>query len=1163
LPTRAGIAAVLAILMLSLLLVPSPAGAVEEGRRALWTACEEGHTAGKCEIPRGIAADPVTGHVFVVDQSNARVNEFTAWGVFVKAWGGGVADGTSHQLQTCTTTCFPGFEGEGPGEFAGPQGIAIDSAGDVYVSDRRNRRVQKFNPAGEFLLMFGGGVNKGPLHPGNVCTAANLAEGDACGIGSNGTSPGEFTDLPVGDALAIGPADTVYVGDKERIQKFGSNGVFGSLLPLPEAGQPKSLDVDGAGNLYLAFNQDYTTQFPQKPDVYKLSATTGAVLGKLAVSFPLAIAAGDDGRVYVGAEERTPTRGEVLVFDATGSLVQRFGKGEGFSFPSGIATNTVTAAGDTGVYVANSVFGKSFVKGYYPPPDKWLPPPVAPEIDDQYAVSVNSRSAVVRAAINPNFWADTSYYVEYGTSDCKTSPCAKQPSPPGSQLGAGVVEESVTSGGVPLSGLEPDTTYYFRFVAQSGGGGPVKGVGGSVGLDGTSGTFTTRPLPTPPNTSCANQGLRSGVAAFLPDCRAYEMVSPLDKEDGDIIVNRNIEENFVSLDQAALDGEALTYSAYRAFGDAQASPYVSQYLARRDPAAGWSSHGITPPRQGPSVFLGNEPAGLDVQFKAFSPDLDEGLILYDSTLELAPGAVPGYGNLYRRDNVTDAYEAITRTTPPSLPPKEFIPEVQGVSTDGNHVVFTASDKLTPNAPAGNFRQLYDFHDGELDLVSILPGEVPNTTPSSAGTVNGVHLEGRTNTVARAISADGSRIFWTAFVGNKGPGSLYVRIDGNETVEVSAASAQFWTADPAGTKALFTAGGNLNVFDVDARTTSLVAGGTLGVVGASEDLSRIYFVSTQSLAGGATAGRPNLYLYEEGGPTVFVAELSTVDGTTVTTPRVPSPVNLVPVKHSAAVTPDGEHLVFTSTARVTGYDNTDPDSGEPAMEVYVYDAGSGVVNCVSCNPTGARPVVRDVAVGGNHFQVSGRIPGWASQLYAPRLLAADGSRLFFESADPLSPRDSNGRLDVYEWEVAGAGDCDPADSAFTSLAGGCVNLLSSGNSPIDSQLIDASADGEDVFFTTAESLVSQDPDLIDLYDARVGGGFPSPPAPAPGCEGEACQPPGSPPSDSLPSSATYNGPGDPPKQAKPKPKHHKGKKKKKKKQSRHGKQRQHATPGSGR
>jgi hypothetical protein len=134
-----------------------------------------------------------------------------------------------------------------------------------------------------------------------------------------------------------------------------------------------------------------------------------------------------------------------------------------------------------------------------------------------------------------------------------------------------------------------------------------------------------------------------------------------------------------------------------------------------------------------------------------------------------------------------------------------------------------------------------------------------------------------------------------------------------------------------------------------------------------------------------------------------------------------------------------------------------------------------------------------------------------------VLAEDGQRLFFDSYDALTPRDTNGREDVYEWEAPGEGSCSEASPTYSPQNGGCIDLISSGNSSRDSEFLDASPSGADAFFTTNSSLVPQDYGLVDAYDARVNGGLPSPPVPPNGCEGEACQHPAPPPGSVTPSS----------------------------------------------
>jgi hypothetical protein len=226
-----------------------------------------------------------------------------------------------------------------------------------------------------------------------------------------------------------------------------------------------------------------------------------------------------------------------------------------------------------------------------------------------------------------------------------------------------------------------------------------------------------------------------------------------------------------------------------------------------------------------------------------------------------------------------------------------------------------------------------------------------------------------------------------------------------------------------------------------------------------------------------------------------------------------------------VTPDGAVAAFMSSGSPTGYDNTDAESGQPAAEVYRYEAGSEELACVSCDPGGARPKGRNLSKGVDPYWAAAQIPGAENQLYAPRALSEDGSRLFFESFEALVLRDTNNRQDVYQWEAPGKGSCTPSAPAYSPPAKGCVALLSSGEGTQDSEFVDADLSGENAFIRIPDSLVTQDPGQFDIYDARVGGGLPQPaPEPAP-CEGEACQNAPPPPEARTPASASFQGAGD--------------------------------------
>jgi len=278
------------------------------------------------------------------------------------------------------------------------------------------------------------------------------------------------------------------------------------------------------------------------------------------------------------------------------------------------------------------------------------------------------------------------------------------------------------------------------------------------------------------------------------------------------------------------------------------------------------------------------------------------------------------------------------------------------------------------------------------------------------------------------------------------------------------------------------------------------------MGMSDDAKRVYFISGQDLDGGGPAqgGQANLYLHESGSGEDFIATLAAKDvgGANV------SVVAKEPVRRTSRVTPDGLHAAFMSLAPLTGYDNRDVETGEPDAEVFLYDAEAGKLTCVSCNPTGARPSGREIFAGESdkpaNIAAAAHIPTFESQLYGSRGLSGDGTRLFFQSFEALVPGDENGLQDVYQWEALGTGTCSEDDASYQLQAGGCVKIISSGDASRDVIFVDASADGSDVFFATNSSLLAQDPGLIDIYDARVNGGFPQPEVP-PRCEGEACQP----------------------------------------------------------
>jgi DNA-binding beta-propeller fold protein YncE len=1186
-----GCAAVLAVVVAMIPASTAGAAAPEFLLQIPPESIGSGSGAGEFNIPRGMATDPQNGHLYVADYVNTRVSEFTPWGAFVKAWGWDVApdgapgDTASDQFEICTLTCKAGVAGGGVGQFAElPRGVTVDGAGDVYVVDgteslsggNPSLRVQKFDPAGNFLLMFGGEVNEGPLHPGNLCTAQHITEGDTCGAGVPGTGDGEFSNGSLNNYIAYNPStDTVFVGDVDRIQEFNLDGTFKGEIEFGGAFDGKTVrglaSDPASGDLYVSFTAT--------ADVYRVDPALGVldeladlVADPLPVPVPVALAVDAAGSVYAVDEVPFPGNfSRVFGFDAAGEPIDGLEPedefaNDGFALTiNGLATLPACPNGtEPGLLYADFAGlgpARGYVKAYGQPPICFEDPPaVPPDVKASFAVSAGTEGAVVKAQINPRFWPDATYYVQYGTGECSAGGCGQEkPAPPGAVLTTKSINAVIATAGVSLTGLAPGTTYHFRFVAQSGGGGPVLGPEGS---------FTTFAEEDAPQACPGNAQFRTGPSKQLPDCRAYELVSPLAKNNADIVAPITLAGYPTAVNQSASSGERLAYSSGTAFDDPEGAPLISQYLAQRhplgDPQQGWTSEPLASPRTlalVPGFFSDNE-------FKAFSEDLCSAWMRSEFDPPLAAGAAQGYRNLYRRDNCGgEGFTTLSVGTPPHVE-KEVAGSYEGLqflgaAADGRHSIFIAPDNLPGTEAPLNDKgrlQLYEHTaDGQLRFVCILPNGNPTANACYGGTVDEAFGgRNRLGTFDNAISADGERIFWseriplTASEKNVfGPGKIFVKVAGEAasrrvSQSASGAKARFWGAASDGSKAIFAIEDsispldeNLYTFDVEADAETLIAGEVKGVLGVSEDATRVYFASTKAIAAAgansendeAVAGKHNVYLFEEGEGAAadtyaFVGTLADAEVN-----QIARPFSVIPFFHTARVSPDGRHAAFMSTAPLTSYDNTDAVSGEADAEVFHYDAPEAELRCVSCNPTGVRPSGIDRRTisfpqGISKLWQAAQIPTLNRGYHATRPLSADGNRLFFESWEALAPRDTNDAADVYQWEAEGAGSCDAGDSGFVKdpaeASGGCIELISSGKSPRGSEFVDADPSGDNVFISTLSSLVPPDYGLVDVYDARAGGGFPYPEPPPP-CEGEACQAPPPAPEYANPASASGEAP----------------------------------------
>jgi len=647
----------------------------------------------------------------------------------------------------------------------------------------------------------------------------------------------------------------------------------------------------------------------------------------------------------------------------------------------------------------------------------------------------------------------------------------------------------------------------------------------------------------------------ASATAALPDNRDYELVSPAAKNGSDVMAA-------TSKTIAAQAGGAVAFASLRGFGDVRGTSTDAQYLARRtgiQGTSGWDTHAVTP------AGRSHTPAALATfnwsSFEAaFTPDLSRAV--YRSWRPLTdPANTDDLLNLFVISNLltgpgsaelaTDSEVAI-----PALDPifKLFFmqPSLDAVSTDLSHVLFESSAALTPEADANPFAQkLYEYAGGRVRLV----GRVPTAPDTECDDINGPACVAASSSQAGIsgsvgseafyadgmMSDDGSRAFFQVPAGG-GPGAVYMRENGTMSVQLNVnettgetPAARLWAAAADGSRVFFASSdslidggeGGLYMYDANAPAGShltLLSRSEIGeshsfesVIGTSDDGHYVYFASSGQLVGGESA-RPTagLYLWHDG-DLAYIGDF--VDGSEARRNGPRTSWNFPKVTRMARVAPDGRHVLFMTRSDAgfagrggfTGYDQNGVCPYDPTSfgcrELYVYSADTGRLACASCNPTGRTATsvaLTDLTEGSGSAWITAHLS---------RALSDDGSRVFFSTAEALVPGDTNRTWDAYEYDVPSAS----------------VHLLSSGRDPTPSYFMDASANGDDVFFVTRQQLVGWDvDDSYDLYDARVNGGLPDPVKPPPVCAGDACLPAaGGQPATDTAGSGQYHGLGNAP------------------------------------
>jgi hypothetical protein len=682
----------------------------------------------------------------------------------------------------------------------------------------------------------------------------------------------------------------------------------------------------------------------------------------------------------------------------------------------------------------------------------------------------SSNVDVVLTAVNPDH-SSFSYTITFvgalTNTDAGQISVSPGPVPPGhlevKTLLNGGPSSATSFVSAGLTGLQPNTAYRYRVVADNGTpGGPSFGDDATLTTRASDAPLSHGHFPGPPGSD-----------------RAWEQVNTPD-------TGGNPVSSFTAV---STDGNRVDYDlAGGSPGSHTGSFFGSPLFAERTPSGWKTSFDFYPTREqapGNYWFAGaGGPSDLSQEFALNVDSLSGGTA---DIWHLSPDAPP------------------QRVA--SVPHEKSVGTIFLVSDDGSRVIWLLQGSVDPDHPVSpSDADLYDVSSGTPHLVSLLP----DGSPPPCGVIES------SGSLQHWLSADGTRLFFEVRCPHP---SLYVRNLETETTSLIASgiasgeSVRFIrsTVDAAffitrGSLVPEDEGSGRDVYRYDLEDESLecltcFGGLTTDVeesevpfrdVGVSEDGSRLYFKSPHRLLPGAAGGG----IYRLDVASGNLAYVAPAGGLTF----AGSAANF-----GNAISPDGSVLIFHSDSPALDFLNGPRNGG--TAQYYRYDDNDRSLVCVSCPVDGSPP--RGAAPLPN---IGNKSP-----------LSSDGDDFVFSTPTPLVSADQNTAgpgqspyvgQDVYEWR----------DGRLLLVTDG---LTSSPADPsLGPKVAGVTPSGHDVFFMQQAQLTPDAIDAYQrLYDARIGGGFAFPPPPPP-CPLEACQgTPRGVPEESRPGSADFSGTGN--------------------------------------